>query len=299
MIRKAILIFTGLTAAGVFAASWHFSTKLAHPIAQECPGEHFIHCGDPRSDLGLPFEEVTFPSKDGVTLRGWFIPRAGSKKALVLVHGITADRHEGLRWVPALHGEGYNLLLFDLRNHGSSDRAVTGMGFHEKNDVIGAVDYLVGRRGMQRLGVFGVSMGASTSIQAMAADPRIEAGVFEAGFANLGDLLAEIARTDFGLPRFPLIDLVMKLYGLRAGVRAGLVNPEDHIGAITPRPVFLIHCRDDRYIAGSHSERLFAAAGEPKTIWIAPCAIHAEAWQSGPREAERRVASFFNSRLGN
>lgn len=32
------------------------------------------------SDQGLDYEEVTFPSRDGVPLEGWFIPASGSDK---------------------------------------------------------------------------------------------------------------------------------------------------------------------------------------------------------------------------
>lgn len=80
-----------------------------------------------------------------------------------MVHGITADRKEGLRWVKAQHTAGYNLLLFDLCNHGESDKSISGMGLKEKEDVVAAVNFLVSQKGIKEIGVFGVSMGASTA----------------------------------------------------------------------------------------------------------------------------------------
>ncbi len=35
------------------------------------------------SSKGLEFENVTFPSEDGVPLEAWFVPRAGSRKLVI------------------------------------------------------------------------------------------------------------------------------------------------------------------------------------------------------------------------
>ncbi|MEW6527990.1 MAG: alpha/beta hydrolase [Spirochaetota bacterium] len=291
--KIAIICITLVTllCVAVFAAAWHFSNQLIAPKPYTCQVDHFVYCKG-IEELAIPYQDVEFKNDEGLTLRGWFVP-GKSKKAIIMVHGITADRKEGLRWVKALHNAGYTLMLFDLRNHGKSDKAKTGMGYYEKNDVIAAVDFLQSK-GYKNIGVFGVSMGASTAIQAMANDKRIQAGVFEAAFANLGDLLAEIAKRDFGLPRFPIINAVMWVYSMRLGADANAINPEDFIGNISPRPVFIIHCDSDDYIAYHHGQRIFAKAKEPKFMWTAHCNKHARAWQSNPQEAEKKVVDFYN-----
>ena len=80
---------------------------------------------DPRTDLGLDFEEVELPGPAGATLRGWWVPGAeGATAGLVAVHGAGADRREFLRHVPLFHAQGYPVLLFDCRERGTSDGAV-------------------------------------------------------------------------------------------------------------------------------------------------------------------------------
>jgi uncharacterized protein len=37
-------------------------------------------------DENLEYEDVTFPSKDGVPLEAWFIPRKGSDKLIIVNH---------------------------------------------------------------------------------------------------------------------------------------------------------------------------------------------------------------------
>ena len=185
-----ILSFTGLIFTGLFTLGWTLSSNIMYPT-YTCNEEHFIYCGDP-SELDLSLEDISFQSADGNKLSGWYIPAQDSTKAIIFVHGHGADRYEGMRWFKSIHKAGFNILAFDLRNSGLSEGLFSSMGFYEKNDVIGVVDYLYQRKNIHSLGIFGVSMGAATSIMAMVEDLRIEAGVFEAGWSNLGDLYGEI-----------------------------------------------------------------------------------------------------------
>ncbi len=106
-----------------------------------CTKEHFVYCGDP-GEQGIPFEKVSSKTTDGLTIRGWYMP-AGGTKAVVLAHGRGANRNEGIRFARVLHGAGYNLLTFDFRNCGESDKSFNSMGYHEKKDIYAAIDYLV------------------------------------------------------------------------------------------------------------------------------------------------------------
>lgn len=290
-----ILIITVL-----FGAGWFFSQQVMHPPKPKklkCPKEHFIYCNNPKKDLGLNYEEVSFISQKKYTLKGWFIPAKGSKKVVITVHGHGANRYEGARWFKALHNAGFNILAFDLRNSGLSSKGITTMGYYERYDVIAAVDYVQKQKGMKSIGVFGVSMGSSSSIPAMKMDKRIKAGVFEATLANLKDVFGDILTRDFGLPKFPILNIAVFFFEKRANVDIDKMNNEDIIGQISPRPVFLMHCTKDNYINYSHAKRMFKAVKKPKQTWTTDCDKHAEAWQSNPKKAERLVVNFFKKYL--
>ena len=97
---------------------------------------------------GLTFEEVEFVSRKGdVKLKGWYLPGESGKPNLIFVHGIgslrTGDNAMGL--ADRLVSHGYNVLLFDLRAHGSSGGDEVSGGVHEQQDVLGAFDFLVGQ----------------------------------------------------------------------------------------------------------------------------------------------------------
>ncbi|WP_171013065.1 alpha/beta fold hydrolase [Microbacterium sp. 2FI] len=145
------------------------------------------------ADVGLAFEEVSFSSTDDIALRGWFIPAGTDVGPVVMfVHGWlwtrlgnTADRvpfHDAeVDFLPAtraLHDAGFHVLLFDLSNHGESGtRHPLTYGRWEARDVIGAIDYLRGRRDVDpaRISAVGTSAGANTVMYAIPDAPPVKA----------------------------------------------------------------------------------------------------------------------------
>jgi len=105
-------------------------------------------------DYNLEHEDVSFVTKDNLTLKGWYVPGdVDNKKAILLVHGYGGNRVVVLKYVPFLHEAGYNVLLFDLRAHGISDGYHCSMGYYEKEDIHTAVKYLREVKDMEKIGV--------------------------------------------------------------------------------------------------------------------------------------------------
>lgn len=153
-------------------------------------------------DLGMPFEDVQFPARDGLRLSGWFIPARlddgqQPKATILLVHGWPWNRlgtsaENILTDLPgsapvqlihlalALHCRGYQLLMFDLRNHGlSAASAPVTFGWREADDLLGALDYITGRNDVdaERVGVVGFSIGANATLFALPRTDLIGAAV--------------------------------------------------------------------------------------------------------------------------
>src|SRR5262249_1038978 len=74
--------------------------------------------GPPPPDLGA--EAVTIVSPSGSGLRGWYIAGRPGGGAVVLLHGVHANRLAMLRRARLLKAEGFAVLLFDLQAHGES-----------------------------------------------------------------------------------------------------------------------------------------------------------------------------------
>ncbi len=293
---KILIILIIIVAALLFAAAWYFSSVLMYPGPFQCKKVHFVYCGDP-GEQKIPFENITFKTTDNLTIRGWYMPAKNSTKAVIFAHGRGANRNEGMRFARSLHNAGFNLLTFDFRNCGESDRSFNSLGYHEKKDIYAAIDFLINVKKITAVGIMGWSQGAATGIVAMAEDKRIKAGIFEGGFANTVDVIAETARRDYGLPRYPLVPLVIWLSEIRGDMNASEINAEEKIGSIAPRPVYIIHGDADQAVYYSHAEQLYKAAGEPKQLWTVKGGPHVECWQMNREKAESSVVSFFKRYL--
>jgi pimeloyl-ACP methyl ester carboxylesterase len=108
-------------------------------------------------------EEVTFRATDGEEVRGEYTAAASADApAIVLLHELRGgvDRWEG--FIPYLHEAGFAVLAYESRGSPvESDRLP---------DALGALRWV--RRDADRVGLVGASVGASTTVLAMATGAR-------------------------------------------------------------------------------------------------------------------------------
>ncbi len=255
------------------------------------------------SDYNLVFEDVEFASRRGdAALRGWYLPGEDSSTHLIFVHGIGSVRSgdNAVELATRMVDLGYNVLLFDLRGHGSSEGDKVSGGFFERWDVLGALDYLV-ERGVDpsRMGLMGFSMGAATLIMAATEEPRITAVVADSPFADVSDLIArESARkTPFPEWMMPIFIPTTKLMARTIyGINIGSLVPEKSVAELG-YPIFVIHGLADDRIPWEHGQRVAAAAEEGSSLWLLPGVDHVDAFLTHPDEYVERVDDYFESRL--
>jgi len=246
------------------------------------------------AELGLPYEEVRFTTDDGVTLSGWLVAaRSETRTAVILMHGFSWNRLGELSaFVPWLR-EHYHVLQFDFRGHGTSGDADITLGTAERHDVAAAVRLLEGR-GMGPIALMGMSMGAAIAILA-APDLPVAAVVADAPYAELHHPIANRMREW----HYPLAWLGSRLIVAAASVRARtrLLSPIDRVAAVAPRALLIIAPREDRLIDHSQALRLYAAAREPKELYVVAGAGHPEAHAFGGAEYEARVLAFLERHI--
>ena len=294
-----ILIYaTGILFAIALFLSWHFSSTIVYPRKIDSPFDASDAISHPR-EARLPYEEVSFNSFDDTKIYAWFIQNIKKAPAIIFVHGFGGDRLAGLSYAPALHRLGFNLLFIDLRNHGKSktSKTKTGFGYYEKHDIRAAVKFLEKKKLVSSIGVFGFSMGSSSSILAMAEDNKIKAGIFEGGYTNFTDIIAYRAKYDFYLPKFPIVPYLSFLFEMRSGAKVAGTSAIDAISKISPRPVFIIHATKDNKVPVSHGIALYESANEPREIWMPESKNHIDSWFSHREEAIKRVGNFFKKHL--
>ena len=246
-------------------------------------------------DLGLDYEPVRIVTHDGLTLTGWLVPAArDTTTAVVVMHGFSGHRLPELAaFVPWL-AERHHVLQFDFRGHGESDPSVVTLGAHERRDVEAAVAFLASRQ-LGPIALFGVSMGAAIALVA-APDVPVAAVVADAAFAELHHPIANRMR-EVG---YPLPGLGARAIVAAAAVRARsrLADPLHSVARIAPRALLVIAPKDDSLISWRQSLRLFEAAGEPKELYVAEGAGHAEAYAVDPERYRQVVLDFLERHLG-
>jgi dipeptidyl aminopeptidase/acylaminoacyl peptidase len=237
--------------------------------------------------------DVAFTNADGLTLRGWYVP-SRNRAAVVLVHGFADNRTQLLFEGRALARAGFGVLLFDLRAHGESDGDRVMWGDGERHDVTAALDFVSARPDVDpaRVGLFGFSMGGTTSLLVASADARVKA------VAAAGAYPALEADVYSGYGRWGALSAEPVLWTLRhAGVDVKAVRPIDGMCKLQGRPLLLINGDVDPDAPAKLQASLFRAACEPKALWVVQGAGHGQYAKVAPEEYERRLRQHFTQAL--
>ncbi len=253
--------------------------------------------------FGLPYERVQFRTRDGLTLKGWWIPSPSSdeKRTIIMCHGWGDNKGELLRETNFLHHSGnFNLLYYDSRSHGDSEGEITTIGYFETIDFEAALRFLKEKKPAytERLGVFGFSMGAAVAAMSMPDHPEIRAGVLESPFTEYRRVVRQYGWINLHVPYFPLVMLTLMFLRWRVGTsKVDEYSPARFIGKIAPRPLLIIGGSEDTLMPEWDVRELFGLAKEPKQLWIIPGARHGKCRGVAGLEYETRVAGFFTRHL--
>ncbi len=82
-----------------------------------------------------------------------------------------------------------------------------------------------------------------------------------------------------------------------AGFPASIVAPAEAVPRLSPRPLLIIHGEEDTHTPLLHARALYAAAAEPRDLWLVPNAGHVRCHDAATEEYERRVGTFFRAAL--
>jgi len=249
------------------------------------------------ADLGLDYEDVSFKTSDGLTLKGWFIPSNYSKATIIVGHGYPFSKSNILGLGVFLHKH-YNLLLFDFRYFGESQGRYTTAGWKEQKDVLAAIDYLKSRKDINKskIGAIGFSLSASTFIMTKTSD--IKAIVADSPYASLDGIIEQSYFIFPGPLKLPFVWITKLLAKITFGLNTKDISPEKDIKNIGI-PILLIHGDRDSQIPVENSKVLYEASDKNLTeLWLIEGADHGYSYASNPSEYEKRVLEFFDKHLG-
>lgn len=279
-----LLIFALLTLLLAYAAldlgmAWMYVDALGKPPCNPDP--------DPISGIQAP-QEIALGTADGLTLRAWYYPSQNGD-AIIALGGPGGSLGNTLPPVEFLIRQGFGVLQVDSRACASPPAPVT-IGAKEVFEAEAALEYLLRRPEVSKIGAFGFSMGGATAIRTAARRPEIAAVVAEGGYYNIG--------LDFIEPERPkpwwekvYLNTIAWVFRWKHGIDPFQVSPVDDLPKISPRPVLLIY--GELEIHSGRGDIQYAAAQVPKELWIVPGGRHGTNHQVATEEYERRVSEFF------
>jgi uncharacterized protein len=198
------------------------------------------------------YRDVTFPSSDGVTLKGWWIehPQRDSKRPVLLYCHGNGDCLSQLAEVSKLFYDfGFDALIFDYRSYGGSSKAPLSEKAVE-NDALAAYQWLKDK-GIpdDRVLIWGHSLGSSVAAN-LATQTRPAGLILEGAFPSI---YAVSRQRNPWLLLFPFM----------------ILDPFDTEKYVTQRacPLLMIHAERDTIIPIELGQRVFEKAADPKE-WL-------------------------------
>jgi fermentation-respiration switch protein FrsA (DUF1100 family) len=313
LVLVAYLAFIGYDGSKAFAA---------HPRSGDCrtPASAFGWAYEAINyDLASDRELDAFPDRtecpqpgeaagadltasDGIRIAGWYIPAGSGNPAaptVVLAHANDKTKSEMLSWAEPLHA-GYNLVLFDFRNHGQSSGDLTTLGVREVRDLRAVLDWLERTKSPSSIAVLGVSMGGATAIDEAADDERVSALIVDSTHATLVGALQRQLESR-GLPLALPGAWAILLGGLlRTGEDLSVADPVQAIERIGNRPVLIVEAGDDDAVGPTDAADLADAApdhGARVELRTCPKARHAASIETCSSEYAGWVLGFLDRSL--
>jgi uncharacterized protein len=285
MKRKLIIIGALGLLLTFFAVTWLVGTVLSRPAHQSI--------GNLPSDLAG--RAVQFPSASGTTIHGWFIAGNKGAGAVVLMHGVRANRLSLVARARFLSQAGYSVLLFDFQAHGESTGEYISFGYLESRDAQAAVDFLRANAPDERVGVIGISMGGAAAL--LATPPlEVNALVLEMVYPTIDQAISNRLTMRLGGWANALTPLLLWQFKPRLGIDTEALRPIDHVGRVSVPKLFIAGSAD-QHTTIEESRQLFNAASEPKELWVIEGAAHVDLYEVANREYESRVLEFFGQHL--
>lgn len=219
--------------------------------------------------FNLPYQEVwlSIPNSNKQTekISGWWIPQTNSNSRVILfLHGAKGNmaarkNSYNLERVAKLYKLGFSVFTIDYRGYGNSQgKFPTEASVYE--DALIAWNYLTQEKNFspEEIFIYGYSLGGAIAVNLCLQQPQAAGLIAESCFTSIKDMAKYRRRIQI----FPLNLLVTQKFDFINKVK------------LLEMPVLFIHGMKDEVVPVAMSQRLFAAAAEPKELLLIPNAGH-------------------------
>lgn len=243
----------------------------------------------------LPVTALAFTDAGGRMIRGWFAQGVPGEGAVLLLHGVRADRTAMLGRARWLYSQGYSVMLIDFQSAGESDGDAITLGYREADDALRALSWLRQRLPRERVAVAGTSMGGAAIL--LAKPPlRTEALVIEQVYPTIDEAVRDRIDLHLGHAFSFLAPVLLRTMSWHLGFGPEALRPIDHVDGLSG-PTLFVAGEKDEHVTLAQSRAIYARAGGKKELWIVPGARHVDLYAYDTQAWRTRVGDFLRRSL--
>mgnify|MGYP003385024010 CR=1 FL=1 len=227
--------------------------------------------------LASPREEYFFASQSGQKLHGWLFRTPGSNRVILVHHGNAGNILHRLFIAKHCILTGSSVFIYDYRGYGKSEGSVALANLSE--DGLSAYDFLAKQLKFSHIVNYGESIGSGVACLVSTQRP-CDGVILQSGICSLPSVakdgvffLKMYPDSIYPQPHFENLHLVKELH----------------------KPLLVVHGMRDTMVPPRHSEKLFAAAAEPKQFVKLPACGHNDVGDKDEALFDKSLQDFINS----
>ena len=256
-----------------------------------------------------PHETLEIKAKDDITLRATAYYKSPTKiKDPVDQQQDNTINHD---WVIVAHGyrskpswvasigmhfykkKGYNVLIPSMRATEESEGKYIGMGWLDKDDIIGWINKIIEKDKDAKIILHGSSMGAATVLMASGENlpSNVKAIIADSSYTSVWDIFKSELKARFNLPPFPLMQMFRVIAKIQAKYdikEASVINQVKK----SKVPILLIHGDADDFVPVTMESQIYESLPGEKDQLIVHGAGHTQSRYREPEAYYKKVFEF-------
>lgn len=243
-------------------------------------------------DEGIEYETCLIPTINDRKLNSWWIQNNTSENTIILMHGWGKNSSRLMPYIKNLSKHNFNILAFDSRNHGDSDKDGYSSMIKFAEDIKSCIDFIKNEKPdyTHNIYIIGLSIGGAASIYAAANDKRINKIVTIGAPSNPADVM-KLFLIKKKIPK-PIITMVFRYLEFKVGKKFNEICAANNINK-TQAKTLLVHGTYDKVVPVEQGELIFSQANNMVELWKIKGKGHSNChYEKGFWE---KLVHFFNS----
>lgn len=193
----------------------------------------------------------------------------------IVIHGYMGKGSGMTAYTRQFVDRGYNVLMVDLRGHGLSEGNYVGMGWHDRLDIIDWINYLVNKNPDNQIMLFGVSMGAATTMMTTGENlpSNVKLAISDCGYTSAWDEFGYKLKQLFNLPKFPVLYAANTVSSMKAKYSLQEASAVEQVKK-SKTPTLFIHGSIDDFVPFEMLDKVYNAASCEKEKLVVEGAGH-------------------------